>query len=233
MKNVLLIIAIGIFFNVSAQFVPGENIASRDLEMAWLNNYRKGIKPQKFPTGVIGSPYASEVFVSGDIYFKGKFSGSFPLRYDGYSDEMQVLDEVDSVKAILKTKDIEIVLNQNRYILFDFVEDDVFNQFYFIELIKGDRYDFLMRKIKWFQAGKPAQNSFVKAFPSKFSDIEEYFFKTDADSQPVRIPSSKRKFLNLLPDTLQEATEVYIKENNLSLKSKEDIVKIVTFLNEN
>jgi hypothetical protein len=233
MKNLIYLITIGFFFNVAAQFVPGGNIASRDLEMAWLNTYRKGIKPQKFPTGVIGSPYASEVFVSGDIYFKGKLSGTFPLRYDGYSDEMQVLDEADSVKAILKTKDIEIVLNQNKYLLFDFVENDFFNQFYFIEVINGDKYDFLMRKIKWFQAGKPAQNSFVKAFPSKFSDVEEYFFKTDTDSQPVRIPSSKRKFLKLLPPALQEATEVYMKENSLSLNSKDDIFKIITFLNEN
>lgn len=84
MKNLICLITIGFFFNATAQFVPGENIASRDLEMNWLNAYRKGIKPQKFPTGVIGSPYASEVFVSGEIYFKGELSGTFPLRYDGY-----------------------------------------------------------------------------------------------------------------------------------------------------
>lgn len=229
MKINLLTLCLCIAWQVSAQFVPGENFASRGQEIAWMNAYRKNIKVKKFPTGVVGSPYDTEIFMSGNLFYKGKPSGTLPMRYDSYSDEFQILDEKDSIQAILKDKDVEIELNGEHYVLYDFVEKDVFNQFYFWQKFDGKKIDFLIRKVKWFQAGKPAQNSFVQAFPSKFSDVREYFFKLEGE-QPTRISNSKSKFLKALPEEVREDAKQFIDENKLSVRNPDDMLMLIKHL---
>lgn len=194
-----------------------------------MNAYRKNIKVKKFPTGVVGSPYDTEIFMAGDLFYKGKPSVTLSMRYDTYSDEFQILDEKDSIQAILKDKDVEIELNGEHYMLLDYVEKDVFNQFYFWQKFKGKNISFMVRKVKWFQAGKPAQNSFVQAFPSKFSDVREYFFKLNGE-QPTRITGSKNRFLKSLPEEIQDEAKLFIEQNKLSAKNPDDMLMLIKHL---
>lgn len=194
-----------------------------------MNAYRKNIKVKKFPTGVVGSPYDTEIFMAGDLFYKGKPSVTLSMRYDTYSDEFQILDEKDSIQAILKDKDVEIELNGEHYMLLDYVEKDVFNQFYFWQKFKEKNISFMVRKVKWFQAGKPAQNSFVQAFPSKFSDVREYFFKLNGE-QPTRITGSKNRFLKSLPEEIQDEAKLFIEQNKLSAKNPDDMLMLIKHL---
>lgn len=229
MKNIVFICLFAFNFPLFAQFVPGENFASRSQETAWMSSYKKNIRVNKFSEKVIGSPYDKEVFLPGNLYYEGKPSGSLPMRYDSYSDEFQILDVEDSIQAILKDPKIEIELDGEHYVLLDFVEKNVYNQFYFWQQFDGKNIDFLVRKVKWFQPGKPAQNSFVQAFPSKFSDVREYFFKLKGQ-QPTRINKSKSKFIKSLPEEMQEEAEKFMDENKLSSKSPQEVLMVIKHL---
>lgn len=71
--------------------------------------------------------------------------GEFPLRYDVYVDEIQIMNG-EEIGAILKTKDIHVNINGVNYFLLGYVLDEVYKEGYFIEKIKGDNVSLLIKK---------------------------------------------------------------------------------------
>ena len=48
---------------------------------------------------------------------------------------------------------------------------------YLTQLVNGEHYDLFRRVHVKFTEGAPAQNSFVKAIPSRFSQFTEYYIQ--------------------------------------------------------
>lgn len=178
-----------------------------------------------------GSPYEQKDFIFGKLFYKNNLEGEFPLRYDVYADEIQIMNG-EETGAILRTKDIHVNINGLNYYLLGYVLDEVFKEGYFIEKVKGKNASLLIKKRKFYMEGQPAQNSFIRAVAPKFTDNEIYFVLFEEKDQPIYLPKQTRKFIALFPEDKKDEIQKFIKENKLKLTNLEDLQKFFEFYNQ-
>jgi len=114
---------------------------------AWSDVFNKKLKEadRYALPDLKGSPYEYPDFTFGKLFYKNNLEGEFPLRYDVYVDEIQIMNG-EEIGAILKTKDIHVNINGVNYFLLGYVLDEVYKEGYFIEKIKGDNVSLLIKK---------------------------------------------------------------------------------------
>lgn len=236
MKKLLVISLISMFsiHNFYAQRSVGSyRVGSFYDGTAWSDVFNKKLKEadKYLLPDLKGSPYENKNFVFGKLYYKDNLEGEFPLRYDVYSDEIQIMNG-EEIGAILKTKDIHVNINGLNYFLSGYVIDDIYEDGYFIEKIKGNSASLLIKKQKFFMEGQPAQNSFIRAVAPKFTDNENYFVWFNGDKEPIFVPKQKKKFINLFPVDRREDIQNYLKENKTKISNLEDLEKFFTYYNQ-
>lgn len=236
MKKLLVISLISMFsiHNFYAQRSVGSyRVGSFYDGTAWSDVFNKKLKEadKYLLPDLKGSPYEIKNFVFGKLYYKDNLEGEFPMRYDIYSDEIQIMNG-EEIGAILKTKDIHVNIDGLNYFLSGYVMGDIYQEGYFIEKIKGNSASLLIKKQKFFMEGQPAQNSFIRAVAPKFTDNEIYFVRLENDKEPIYIPKQKKKFIDLFPDNRKAAIQDFLKVNKLKLTNLEDLQKFFIFYNQ-
>lgn len=184
--------------------------------------------------GLVGSAYEFNSFLPANVFYKDTLMGAFLVRYNVFNDEMQVRkNSSNDIEALLKTKDISVNMNDINYLYYSYVLDDVFQQGYFLELLKGQKANLLLRKKKIYVQGRRSKNSYVPASPNRFTDAQKFFVLFAGNEQPFVIPTSTKKFLTLLPeDNKTKEYESYIKGNKIKLNNIEDLQKFFIFYNQ-
>jgi hypothetical protein len=183
--------------------------------------------------GLVGSPYEFKSFLPANVYFKDTLMGSYLVRYNVFNDEMQVRkNSSKDIEALLKTNEISVKMNDLNYVYYNYVSDEIFQQGYFLEIVKGEKANFLVRKKKIYVPGRKSKNSYVPASPNRFSDTEDYFVLFQGKNQPVEIPTSSKKFLAMFDDGNTEKYQNFINENNIKLKNSKDLEKFFIFYNQ-
>lgn len=231
---ILTALSICVFNNTIAQNGVGNfRVGSFYDGTAWSDVFNKKLKePDKYVLpNMKGSPYEYKDFTFGKLFYKDNLEGEFPVRYDVYADEIQIMNG-EEIGALLKTKDIHVNIKGLNYFLLGYVLDEVFQEGYFIEKLKGKDASLLVKKRKFYMEGQPAQNSFIRAVAPKFTDNEIYFVRFYGANQPVYIPKQKRKFIALFPENRKVEIQNYLKENKLKLTNLEDLQKFFTFYNQ-
>jgi len=231
---ILTALSICVFNNTIAQNGVGNfRVGSFYDGTAWSDVFNKKLKePDKYVLpNMKGSPYEYKDFTFGKLFYKDNLEGEFPLRYDVYADEIQIMNG-EETGALLKSKDIHVNINGLNYFLLGYVLDEVFREGYFIEKLKGKNTNLLIKKRKFYMEGQPAQNSFIRAVAPKFTDNETYFVRFEGFNQPVYIPKQKRKFIALFPENRKLEIQNYLKENKLNLSNLADLEKFFAFYNQ-
>ncbi len=231
---VLTVLSLFVFNIIKAQNGVGNfRVGSFNDGSAWSDVFNKKLKESDKYTlpDMKGSPYEYKDFTFGKLFYKNNLEGEFPLRYDIYADEIQIMNG-EETGALLKTKDIHVNINGLNYFLLGYVLDEVFREGYFIEKLKGKNASLLIKKRKFYMEGQPAQNSFIRAVAPKFTDNETYFGWFEGVNQPVYIPKQKRKFIALFPENRKIEIQKYLKENKLNLSKIEDLEKFFEFYNQ-
>ena len=231
---ILTALSICVFNNTIAQNGVGNfRVGSFYDGTTWSDVFNKKLKePDKYVLpNMKGSPYEYKDFTFGKLFYKDNLEGEFPLRYDVYADEIQIMNG-EETGALLKSKDIHVNINGLNYFLLGYVLDEVFREGYFIEKLKGKNTNLLIKKRKFYMEGQPAQNSFIRAVAPKFTDNETYFVRFEGVNQPVYIPKQKRKFIALFPENRKLEIQNYLKENKLNLSNLADLEKFFAFYNQ-
>lgn len=233
-KSLLSTVFIGLFFVSSgyAQFVTNSGLNQMSGRTQVLQ--QKLNNPiENDSIGTVGSPYEFKSFLPANVYYKDTLMGSYLVRYNVFGDEMQVRkNSAKEIEALLKTKEIHVKMNDLNYYYYNYVLNEVFQQGYFLEIVKGEKANFLVRKKKIYVPGRKSKNSYVPASPNRFSDTEDYFVLFQGENQPVEIPSSNKKFLALFDDGNNEKYQNFIKENNLKLNKSRDLEKFFIYYNQ-
>ncbi|MDP2060587.1 MAG: hypothetical protein Q8J97_12675, partial [Flavobacteriaceae bacterium] len=226
-KSLLATVFIALFFATGgyAQFVTNSGLNQMSSRTQVLQ--QKLNNPiENDSIGVVGSPYEFKSFLPANVYYKDTLMGSYLVRYNVFGDEMQVRkNSTKEIEALLKTKEIHVKMNDLNYFYYNYVLNEVFQQGYFLEIVKGEKANFLVRKKKIYVPGRKSKNSYVPASPNRFSDTEDYFILFQGKNQPIEIPSSNKKFLALFDDGNNEKYQNFIKENKLKLNKSRDLEK--------
>lgn len=190
-------------------------------------------KPIKI-SDIRGSMYYNEDFQMGKVFLGDQYYGSYLMRYNAYADEIEAKKtEKHEVEAISKSTRLSFEIGNEIYVLRSFLDAEKnFIEGYLSELVSNGRYSLYHKKTKNFKEGKKPETSFHEPVPPQFLNSNSYYIGID-DKNPRRVKNSKKSFMELVSKEKQTEVKKFIKDNNINFKEKEDLVKLVSFVNSN
>ncbi|NBL65533.1 hypothetical protein GV828_10005 [Flavobacterium sp. NST-5] len=174
-----------------------------------------------------GSPYYNEEFKLAKI---SSVEQSVKARYNAYKDEIE-LDNGKGEYFILpkeeKFKDIKTV-NVPEYQYIELKDDDKIENGYAIVLTNVDQVMLLKReRIKYYPA-EAASTSYSTAKRARYvTNKPIYYIKKN--NEPAVPISKKDNIISLFPDKKDDLNS-FFKEQKISFKKEEDLVKLAQFL---
>ena len=182
-----------------------------------------------------GSPYTSNTFAPTVLKYNDEVVGSIYYRYNALNEEIEIkktASEDEAYQALVKDKEISLLVNAKPLSFKTFVTEKNATINGYLSLIKkGSKYDLYERTLVKFTEGQPAQNSFVAAVPSRFTKFTEFYFQKSDVNRIDQIPQKNKKLIKLVDESKREELKVYLKENNLNIKSEQDLIKVFDYLN--
>lgn len=174
-----------------------------------------------------GTPYPDKDFMKAKI--SGTTDEQVPIRYNSYNDEIEFKKE-DKVLALPKKTEygrIEVISPKKTLVLLD-TSDELAGYFY--ELANGKNS--LYKKVKTkFIDFIPAPNGYSSDKPANFKTLDPvYYIKTDKGF--IKKPKSQKEIIEQFPDK-KDSLNTFFKSNKIKFDKDEDLIKLVTFLNQN
>ncbi len=223
MKNTKLIILLALFSKVCAQQTLSVNQVTGDQSVF------SGIKSTTGKTlkyeEIQGSPYFDLKFHEANV---AENYEKIPIRYNSYKDEVEFQkgNLIQVLPKDSKFSKIEIISPKQTIVLLNTGDE---NSGYLFELISGKNS--LLKKIKTkFTDIVPAASSYATERPANFRMLEPvYYIKTEKGYHKVK---NQKNIFEQFPE-LKEKLETFFKSNKIKFNQEEDLVKLVTFLNQN
>ncbi|WP_190809633.1 hypothetical protein [Flagellimonas sp. S3867] len=188
-------------------------------------------KPIKL-SDIRGSMYFDEDFIMGKVYLGDQYYGSYLMRYNAYADEMEAKKtEKHEAEAISKSTRLTFEIGNEKYVLKSFVDNEKnFVEGYLSELISNDKYSLYHKKTKNFKEGKKPETSYHEPVPPQFLTSNTYYIAV-GEKNPQRLKNSKKALMEFIPKENHGQVKKFIKENNVSLKEKEHLIKLIDYVN--
>jgi hypothetical protein len=199
--------------NLTIQFPPGYNVI---------------VNGERIP-GVVGSQYLSEEWGNGRITFNdGHVIDSISLRLNAYRNEMHFLDKGTEYSIGCPDKIKEVLINNRKFIYYPYKEDNSILHKYFEVLVEGKVNLLVLFTIKRIESNYNIALS-VGEKDDHLELSEQYFVAIN--NSIIKLDKRGSKLFNSLGEK-GDALKKWIKEEDLSFKKKEDLVKIVSYMNE-
>jgi len=181
-----------------------------------------------FEVPIEGSPYMNEIFKKGKTIINGKHTSNALMRYDAYRDAIEIKNENDIARTLLRRNNIVADIDGTIYMVMEYRESSDIKLGYFNPLNEG--YARLLKKPKkiFIQAENP-ENGYDTFKPAKYQDISMYYMQK-GDSPAIETNLSKRKILSFLDDS-SEILKQYIKKNELNMRLESDIIELLNYYN--
>lgn len=182
---------------------------------------------------VKGSPYLY------DVFFPARITGSqekvYNVRYNAYFDEFEIKNENDQINLLnkeLQNLRITFSNDQSVFISSSYLDqDNQITQGYFVEASPADQENqLLIKKTKRYSESKPARSSYEKSKPAEFEENNDAYYLRLSDGVAKEIPRNKKDLANMDPKH-SEAILSFIKKNRIKTSEREDLVKLVQYLN--
>jgi hypothetical protein len=181
---------------------------------------------------IAGTPFLNPQFVNGSLITNDSLMyTNIPLRYNVFKDEMEfrVGDE-----------EIPRIIANPRSFLFIHVDSLVFQylafsdnnrpaQGYFQVLNEGPCQVMMRRRTDY--AEPKGAHGFDKALPARFEEKRNTYFVRFGRQLPQEVRFTRRNILKTFEEK-QGAITDFVKENNLSYRSIDDLIKIAAYYNE-
>ena len=232
MKRIVLV------FLMSIMSLPLLSQRSRDFQ---LNTRQIDIEQQRTAFGItaeefnniVGSPYANEKFVAGNIYKDEKtLFKDVQLRYNIFSDEIEISKDAnkpeESYSALIKEPNTLVKIFDDIYIFVPF-EGSFEKGHYFSIITEETHFDLYKKSEVTYKQPVYAKTNYDRDRPGTFTQKHTYYLVTK-DGKFYELPNSKSKIIKVMS---QKGSEVkaFIKKNRLDLKSEKDLAKLVKYYN--
>ncbi len=210
----------------------------RDAVLKWLNdadNSQSSKGNQSLDLSSIeGSPYYNEEFIPGNIYYVNKIYGNYPMRYNAFSDEVEIQRTgSNTMESVYKSMSLSCDIDGEKFIYAKYInQKGIMQEGYLNSLNSSQKYVLYEKKSKIYKEGKKAATSMHPSYPPKFEDKHEYFLSAD-NELPVYFKPSKKELTELFGQDKASDIKAYVKQNKIKLTQKDDLLKLIEYLNSN
>jgi len=182
-----------------------------------------------------GSPYTSNQFQPGNVYYEDENTGKVYYRYNSYNQEIEIKQsnlKEEPIRGLGRDKKISLVSNDGKVLRFStFIDKKGLTQNGYLTLLVEGDYALYLRNTAKFTEGQKSPNSFVKATPPKFTQFSEYYLEVKGKNRVDEVEFKNKKFLKLLPDSVRSSTEAYLKKEKIKIKDLDDLKEVLQYLN--
>ncbi|WP_372945147.1 hypothetical protein [Muriicola sp.] len=183
----------------------------------------------------VGTPFESESFEKGQVWYEDENLGEFYYRYNIFSQEIELkrtLLPEEKHQALIRDPKVALVLpgrnKEYRYLPFITTKGSK-NEDYLIRIYKGSSLELFKHQESKFTEAKPAANSMVSATPSKFTTFTSYFLQFRGE--PIReVSQKKNKFLKEIDSRWSTDMKEFMKKENTDLSDEAMLIKAVSYL---
>jgi len=177
-----------------------------------------------------GSPYNSDIFVKGDIYYDINWRfPNIPLRYNIFNDEMEFkMEDQETIYAIVPDKRIQkILIQEDTFVVAEYQEKTKVIPGFFKVLATGE-IDLLAKFQVDFKEKQPAK-ALVLPEPAKFiRKDDQYYIRINGNiTQKI---SSIKKIIELIGDHKNELSD-YSKKEKISAGNESELIQFISYYN--
>jgi len=175
-----------------------------------------------------GSPFLDEEFSPAKLYTNdGAVYENIPMRYNAYSDELEFQKEKDNYNIDPKSVVKRLELGGMIFCCMKYDDGGKSKEGYFEVLTQGKATLLVKYSIKFLE--KEEVKAFADPKPARFEEAQkEHYFSMEGAAPQLII--SKKNLLQLL-EAHKSEMESYISKNKLSVRSDDDLTKIVVHYN--
>ena len=221
---------------------PSQAAGAQAGRIQWLDELYRTIikknvdlkKDEAYSDLAKGSPYFHMAFEKGAVYFDANFIATPYLRYDAYSDEIQIkktkLPE-ERYAALLKTKELYCTMDSKLVVYRSFEGPGGIENGYFTNLVNSGKYLLFLRKTKKLQKGRSSVNSLTASVASKFIDDIGYYFKNKEGKEALKKITGHKQVVDLFESADREKIKSFISTKGLKLRSESDLQTLFYYAN--
>jgi len=175
-----------------------------------------------------GSPYLDDQFSPGTVVSTdGSVYNDLPLRYNGYSDDLEFKKGNKTYNIQPKTRVKRAEFGGKIFSCLPFEDAGKTNNGYFEIKVEG-KASFLIRySVKFFE--KEQVKPFADPKPARFEGKEKSYYVT-IDGNVAKQILNKKGLIGLFGQKKDEM-ESYISKNKLSIREDESLSKIISYYN--
>lgn len=227
MKNFTLLFLI---FSIFTCEKASPQIITRSIDdLETMLKFSKGqsFERQKSYSTIKGTPYLSDDFTQGEIYTKDSILYKALLRFNIYEDEIEFKSD-SVIRWIAEPQDIVYVKIDKSVFIYIHPDKKRNKKGFYYELLEGGKCKLLLRRNAEFLPAEPAK-PYIDAKPARFSMINSTYFLQIDNGLPQSI-TNRKSIENAFPEKSSVITR-YIKKEKISIKEKEDLIKLVKYYN--
>ncbi len=175
-----------------------------------------------------GTPFLDPEFHPGRIVASdGSIFTDIPLRYNGYSDDLEFQKGTDTYNIDPKTRVRKAEFGGMTFACLPFDDLGKVNNGFFQVLAEGTATLLIKYSVAFLE--KEAVKAFADPKPARFDDIQKTYYLTIKNSIAQQI-TTKKKLLELFGEKKGEM-ETFISKNKLSIHGDDALTKIITHYN--
>ncbi|NKI33239.1 hypothetical protein [Croceivirga thetidis] len=218
-----------------AQYTPGVGGETDGLYLNAMGSIADKLDKLDYTDDTIeGSPYQSNTFAPGQLFYGDENVGEIFYRYNAYNEEIEIKQkntEIEPIRGLGKDKKIRLVANGKSMSFKTFVDKRGNTKNGYMTLVSDGEYKLYKHLKVTFKEAKKAENSLVKGSPARFSQSTVYYLESPDGKRLDEVQLNNKKLLELVDKSKQEDLKQYLKENKIKVNDVNDLNKVVNFLN--
>ena len=133
---------------------------------------------------------------------------------------------------LITNNKVACIIDENAYRYLGYVDENETPAVgYVLELFKGEKLSFYERNEKVYMGATQARTSLERSFPARFVDKKKFYFSIENGSLK-EVKLNKKKVINSLK-AYDKDVKIYISTSKTKLKSKEDVLQLLSFIEKN
>ncbi len=216
MKNILFIFLFTSGFALAQTF--GNNIVKSHAQVETVYS--------EIP--IEGTPFLDNIYRKGETVINGKVQRVALMRYNALNDYIEILDENNQPRKLLRRANIIATFGGNTYLVTNYKNNGKTKFGYFNPLNTGNTVLYYHPKKKFVQAQKP-DNGYDQIEPPTYKDVSLYYLK-HGDLVAEEIKLNKRSLLKALSDK-SDKLKTFIANHDLNLRNKKDVITLIKYYN--
>lgn len=208
----------------------GQNTMSeRGSDNFWKVQHRNiGSQVKLKYSQIQGTPYLNSNFQQGEIFTKGKLLGTYPLRFNVYTENFEFRKSDKQILELNNPGRIgKIILGNETFIYAPYKDKNTISNGFFKLLNTGKAQGLVRYKVEFQEATPPG--AYQQAQPATFTPIEKYLFVRIGDEAAIPV-NKKSELLKAIPDHKQQISK-FIKKQRIHVNREKDLVKLLNYYN--